>query len=467
MKDKVFEIVKNFQKKKILIIGDLMLDKYIYGDVNRISPEAPVQTVKVRKEEYFLGGAGNVANNIVSFGAKAILISEVGKDKEERIISKILKEKNIQSALIKTNKPTITKTRILGRNQQLLRIDYENTETEKEFDIIKNIKKEIKKCDAVIISDYAKGTITRRVISEIVKYKKLIVVDPKSYEPGFYKGTSLITPNEREATLMSKEKETKKIIRDIEKNTGAKVIITLGEKGMVFSKEKKLVEIPTVAKEVYDVTGAGDTVISALTLSLASGAELEEATMIANHAAGIVVGKLGTATTNVKEILRKFEFESNKIRPREEITKICSELRKQGKKIVFTNGCFDILHVGHIRVLTKAKSYGDILILGLNTDESIKKIKGPNRPIVHEKERAEMLAALESVDYVMLFSEDTPIKTINMIKPNIHVKGGDYKIEEIIERKAVEKNGGKVVLIPPVKGKSTTNIISKIKENYK
>ncbi|MFH1770951.1 MAG: D-glycero-beta-D-manno-heptose-7-phosphate kinase [archaeon] len=468
MKEHLKNIIKNFPNKKILVIGDVMLDKYIHGDVSRISPEAPVQIVQAKKELYVLGGAGNVVSNLAALNAQVTFISSIGKDKEARILKKILDQKKIKYKLIETNRPTIVKTRVVGRKQHLLRIDYENYEELKSDKIIKLVQKEIKKVDAVIISDYAKGLITKELVNKIVSFAKgrPIIADTKHSEKLFYKGVSIITPNEKEAYEISgadKKTEIILVMKKLEKTLGCKVLITRGEKGMSLLKQNQLIDIPTKAKEIYDVSGAGDTVISALALSIVSGASLEEAAIIANHSAGIVVGKFGTETTSLKELLSVFEKEDSKIKKKDQIEIISRELKKQGKKVVFTNGCFDILHVGHVKLLEKAKEHGDILILGLNTDASIKRLKGPSRPIIKEMERAEMLAALECVNYVVLFNEDTPVELIKKVRPNIHIKGGDYKTKDMPETKYVEKFGGKVVLIPLVKGFSTTDIIKKIK----
>ena len=466
MKEHLKRGINNFHKKRVLIVGDVMLDKYISGDVSRISPEASIPVVKVKKENYVLGGAGNVASNIISLGAKCVLVSSIGDDKEGVLLKKLLKNKGIKSKLTIVKKPTIVKTRIIG-TQQLLRVDYENTDEIHSSELLKAVRKEVKNCDIVIISDYAKGVITKKLVEEIVSSTNVpIIADPKHSEISYYRGVSIITPNESESYSLSLQNVDVPLVRVakiLEEELNCKTLITRAEKGLSLLKDDNLVDIPTVAQEVYDVSGAGDTVISVLALAISSGASLEESAIIANHAAGIVVSKFGTATVSKNELLSKFEEEDTKIKTFDEIVNIRKKLKKTCKKVVFTNGCFDILHVGHVKLLRKAKAFGDVLILGLNTDKSIERLKGPERPIIKENERAEMLAALEIVDYIVFFNEDTPVEIVKKIKPNIHVKGGDYKKNDMPETRFVEKYGGKVEILPLVKGFSTTNIIEKIK----
>jgi len=468
MKERLIQIINNFKRKRILVIGDIMLDKYIYGDVSRISPEAPVQIVRARKESYKLGGSGNVVNNITSLGAKATIIGEVGKDKEKDILMRLLREKKIKSRLISTKKPTITKIRVVGRSQQLIRIDFEDDKNNNAKEIIKKVKRETRSCDAIIISDYAKGSISTALMKKVlvIAKGKSIIVDPKPSHNVDYSGATLVTPNEKESYIMSgldKGKKIFEVIKKLEQKMKTKILVTRGKDGMAFIKKNKLIEVPTIAEEVYDVTGAGDTVIAVLALSIASGANLEEATVIANHAAGIVVTKFGTATVSARELLSTIEKENRKLKSQEEMTEIRKELKKQGKKVVFTNGCFDILHTGHVRLLEKTRALGDVVILGLNSDSSVRKIKGPTRPIIKESERAEMLSALECIDYIVFFDERTPVNIIKKLKPDIHVKGGDYTNKPMPERKVIEGYGGKVVLIPLFKDFSTTSVIEKIK----
>jgi len=480
--NKIKKILSNFKGKKILVIGDVMLDHYLVGDVNRISPEAPIPIVKVTQEKYVLGGAANTANNIASLGGKAYLVGIVGEDNAGKILEKQLRENNMVTAglFIDKDKPTVQKVRVVGKPQQLLRIDYENTKLSdkkiesKILDYVKNI---IKKVDAVVISDYAKGLMTKNLSSEVISLcnenKKPVIVDPKPKNVNFYKNATLITPNLKEASEMTgidNNSENAVLMGEkLKEMLDSNILITKGEYGSTLIElDGNIVHIPTKAKEVYDVSGAGDTVVATLVLALAVGADLKYAAVLANKAAGIVVGKIGTATVSMKEFGSVFEKKESKIKTLDELKSIVRELKKKGKKIVWTNGCFDILHVGHIKYLQKAKEFGDILILGVNTDDSpYFKSKGPGRPILNQDERAELLSAVECIDYIVLFNGEIPIKEVTAIEPDFIIKGGDYKEKDVVGCKLMKKTGGKVVIIPLVKGFSTTNIIKKIIEKQK
>ena len=463
------KIIKNFPKPRILVLGDLMLDAYLEGDSNRVSPEAPVPIIRAHKEEYKIGGAGNVAANISELGGNVSFVGTVGNDSSGKRLNKLLKNEGVNTYLVIENKQTTIKKRIISMNQQLLRIDYENpapTKAEKLFSILKKL---LKKCDCILISDYAKGCVTEDLIKFITKNSKVpVIVDPKQPMPEFYKNCTIITPNEGEAVKMGGlgHSTLHQVANFIEKKSKAKVLITRGAKGMSYIKKDSLITIPTIAKEAYDVTGAGDTVAAVLALSIAAGAKFEEAAFLANQAAGIVVEKFGTNTVSISELQQAFEDEVKKIKTQEQLAIISSELRKSGKKVVFTNGCFDILHAGHVNILQRSKALGDVLMLGLNTDASVRKLKGKERPIISERERAELLAALEVVDYVTFFDEDTPVNIVKKIRPSIHVKGGDYQRKDLPEARVVEKYGGKVVILPFVKGFSTTSILNRIKNNH-
>jgi len=472
MKQRFLQIIENFKDKAVLVIGDVMLDKFVYGKVRRISPEAPIPVVRVTKETYMPGGAGNTANNLASLKAFVHLIGVVGDDKEANILKECLNERGINHYLIPQEK-TIQKTRLIGEKQQIVRIDYENIkkiEKGNEELILKKIKELIDNIQVIIISDYAKGCITKELALEVIRManekNKKVIVDPKSYHKEYYKNAFLITPNDKESFEMTQEIEIEARAKRLCEELNSNVLITLGEKGMALFENNTLKEFPAVAREVYDVSGAGDTVVATIALALSANASLEEATQLANHAAGIVVGKTGTAPIKREELLVNFK-EKNKIRTREELKEISEEARSKGKKIVTTNGVFDLMHYGHIDILKKAKKLGDILVVGINTDASVKRIKGDSRPILGEQERASIIAALDCVDYVCLFSEDTPNSLLETIKPDIHVKGSDRKMEEIGEKETVEKNGGKVVLLPIIEGISTTRIINKILKGEK
>ena len=458
------------QKKKIAVIGDVMLDEYIFGSVSRINPEAPVPVLEFGRREYRLGGAANVANNIFALGGHCVLIGRIGKDKK---IKKILNEKNIHFDFIEDESlTTIIKTRMMAGTQQLLRLDNEKKTPITSKDVKKIVKK-VRNVDIIIISDYAKGMITKELMDELRKLKKIILADPKITKPELFKNVYLIKPNLEETKKalgvdVRKEEDVEKAGKLLQKQFGSHILITRGREGMsLFEKNKKPLHVPTNAREVYDVCGAGDTVIATIGIALASGNTLEESIILSNKAAGIAVGKIGNATVASKELFQKIEKENKKIKIRKEIKDVVKFLKKDGRKIVFTNGCFDILHIGHTRLFQFAKDQGDVLILGLNTDASVKRLnKGSNRPIVNEKERAEILSELHSVDYIVFFDENTPVEIISELKPDVIVKGGDYNpkdYKKMPEAKIVHNYGGKVKIFKTVDGKATTKIINKIK----
>lgn len=469
-------ILGQFKKQKIMVLGDLMLDKYIFGEVDRVSQEAPVPVVKVKSDDFKLGGAANVAHNIVALGGKVILGGVIGQDETGKSFLLKLKELKIETGgvLIDKSRPTIKKTRVIAVNQQVLRLDYENVRPiDRKFQqqFLTWYKKNLKQVEVVVISDYAKGFLKADLMTQVIKLaktaKKKVLVDPKPEHRDTYRGAFMMTPNEAEARAMleqGKELDTENLGSELQQKTGMNILITRGAKGMsLFEKGKAAVNLPTEAKEVFDVTGAGDTATAVLALGISSDLDLKEAVNWANHAAGIIVGKFGTSVLEPKEFLKKFEKESEKLKEPAELLPILAQLKKKKKKVVFTNGCFDILHVGHIKYLKEAKKLGDVLVLGLNTDASIKKLKGKNRPIVNEINRAEMISALDCVDYIVFFAEKDPCQLIGLLKPDIHVKGGDYKIEALPETKVVRSYGGKVKILKFVEGFSTTDIIEKIK----
>jgi D-beta-D-heptose 7-phosphate kinase / D-beta-D-heptose 1-phosphate adenosyltransferase len=451
-------LLNNFSNAKIVVIGDVMLDKYIFGNVSRISPEAPVPILTVNEESYRLGGAANVAANISSLGGDVSLFGFVGKDENSKILSNLFREKGIKSFL-DTNHKTTVKERIIGRDQQMIRLDREDN-SPKYFtpEILAPLKKKSLASDVIIISDYAKGCVTSDLMRVLKSFNKKIIVDPKPQNTSLYSNCFLITPNEKEALEMSSQSEVYSAGKYLRDNLGCNVLITRGEKGMVLFSDTNI-EIPTVAKEIYDVTGAGDTAIATLSLALSCGSSLEEAVILANHSAGISVGKIGTSTVSIEELRKEFfQEEKNKILDYTDLSEKLEQYHSQNKKICFTNGCFDILHPGHISYLNQAKKMGDVLIVGLNSDCSVKKIKGESRPINNQRDRATMLSALESVDVVTIFTEETPYELIRKIKPDVLVKGGDYAPEQIVGREFAKETR----VIPFLKGYSTTKIISKL-----
>ncbi|WP_257938166.1 D-glycero-beta-D-manno-heptose-7-phosphate kinase [Campylobacter lari] len=446
------------KKPKILVVGDFMVDHYIWCDCTRISPEAPVMVMKSQKEDKRLGGAGNVYANLKSLGAEVFALGLVGDDESGRFLKENLNAK----LLVEKDRKTPLKSRILSHSQQVLRLDDENDfGTKLEDEIIKEYKKIAKDYDAIILSDYAKGVLTSKVTKALIEYANTlnlpILIDPKGSDFSKYQNATLLTPNKKEATLAlgiekidNLEKALKKLKDDLNLTYS---IITLSEEGIALFDEKLHI-IPAKALEVYDVTGAGDSVIAMLAYALALKVDIAKACELANDAAAVVVAKVGSVSVSLEEIknLKKASFE-DKIKSKEELVKLI-----QGQKVVFTNGCFDIMHYGHIKYLEKAKKLGDILVVGLNSDESVKRLKGNSRPINLEFQRACMLASMYFVDYVVIFDEDTPYELIEFLKPDVLVKGADYKGKEVVGSNLVKK----VELIDFEDGFSTTNIINRI-----
>jgi len=462
-KQKLLKIIENFKDKKILVIGDIILDHYIFGNIQRISQEAPVPIIGFDSEEYLLGGAANTAANIASLSGNPTLLGFIGQDKNGKRLIQLAKKQGMNFIPSYVSE-TIEKTRIISENQQLLRIDKEN-KYPKYFNQ-ELVLQELEKTDLIIISDYAKGAITRTLMELISNKGKMIIIDPKPSNKIFYKDVFLITPNKKEALEMSNCSNVNDAGEKLKQELSTNVIITQGKQGMtIFNKGIR--NIPTYAKEVYDVTGAGDTVIATIGLALATGADLEQAAILANHAAGIVVAKPRTAKATLSELKTELSQENQKIKTFEELQEISINHHNQKKKLVWTNGCFDILHQGHVDYLKKAKQAGDYLIVGLNSDESVRKFKGPNRPVQKEEARAEIISALQFVDYVVIFQEQSPKKYLEILKPDVYAKGGDYNIDTINqeERKIIENYGGEIILIPSSDNNmSTTKIIEKTKE---
>lgn len=483
------EALSRFVDTPILVVGDLMIDEYIWGHVNRVSPEAPVQIVEGEKEEFTLGGAGNVVKNLVSLEAQVFVTSVVDRGDTGEQIVKELKRLGVETSGIFKNPEKVSsrKTRILSldNNQQILRVDRESVEPisqKDEKNITDFIDSNIERFGAIILSDYSKGVLTQTLIVKIIaraqKKNIPVIVDPKGSKYEKYRNASIITPNKKEAeTVLNLHIEDDQTLHKagrllLNRLKTDSILITLGKDGMVlFQKGKKAIQIPAMKKEVYDVTGAGDTVISLLGLGVASGLTLREAIEIANIAAGIVVGKIGTAAVTLQEIiddvLQHTIYSSNKVLDPAPLAKLVGDRKKSGNTIVFTNGCFDILHMGHTSFLQQARQLGDFLIVGLNSDDSVRRLKGPHRPVVPLRERAAILSSLAGVDYITSFEEDTPLNLINTLKPDILVKGDDYKKNEVVGREIVESYGGRVELIKLVKGVSTTSIIERIVQSAK
>ncbi len=453
--------INQYNEKTILVIGDLILDEFIFGKVERINPEAPVPILNVKKKEFRLGGAANVAQNVISLGGKCVLFGVAGDDESAQILIELAKTGKLNYCITKNKSfPTIRKIRAIAQNHHLLRLDFEeNYKTDELF--IQTLKEclEQNNFDAVIISDYGKGTINQNIFDVLKLFNIPVFVDPKPVNKELYKNAFLITPNLKEAKeLAGKEEGLGGALCEI---YNSNILITKGEQGMsLYELGKEELNIPTQAKEVCDVTGAGDVVIAALALSYTCCKDLEKSARISNIAAGISVGKIGTAQVLQQELLEEVRQDSNKIKTLDELKSIIHDLKLKNKKIVFTNGCFDILHTGHTRLFSFAKKQGDILILGLNSDDSVKRLKGSERPINSQEKRAEVLANFSQIDYITLFEEDTPLNLVENLRPDIIVKGGDYKPENVVGNNIAE-----VRIFNTVEGESTTNALEKMKSD--
>jgi len=465
---------------KLLVIGDLMIDHYLWGSCERISPEAPVQVVNVKSESAVLGGAGNVINNLNALGAQVDVISVIGSCEISEELKELLADIRVDTQYLITQKDRITskKSRIIASQQQVVRYDRESTDeisSESQKEILTTFKSIIADYDAVLLSDYGKGVLTNGLTKSLISIanerNKKVLVDPKGLDYSKYKGAYLLTPNKKEASEATQISigDDESLTQAITKlKTGCDLdvsLITLSEQGVAIYDDK-LRTHPTVAREVFDVTGAGDTVLASLGFALACEYEIDDAVEFSNLAAGVVVGKIGSATATLNEII-EYESSLNKstsdehIKTLSEIATLSEELKARGKKIIFTNGCFDILHAGHVRYLETAKSYGDILILGLNSDRSVTALKGEGRPINIQMDRAYILAALEAVDYVVVFDEDTPYDLIKAVKPHVLVKGGDYEGKDVVGQDIADE----LKLVQFVDGKSTTRTIEKIQKS--
>lgn len=473
-------------EQTVLCIGDLMLDDFIYGEVSRVSPEAPVPVLVVKREDKLIGGAGNVACNIASLGARCLFLSVIGDDEAGGILKSAFVRYGglIEPELVvDPARPTIRKLRFVSEHysSHLLRADWEiaaPVPAPIEDTLIERLKAMLPQADAVVLSDYAKGTLTPRVvraaIDEARRLGKAVIVDPKGADFSVYRRATLITPNRKELG-----EATHRPVRDYDELAAAAaalrrlvdsaaVLVTLSEDGMLLQAgEAAPTHVPAYPVRVRDVSGAGDTVVAVLAAFLALGADFEIAMRAANAAASVVVGKRGTATVSLPE-LRSRILPAAALASEEKIVydaavmdERAGEWRAQGLRIGFTNGCFDILHPGHVKLLTQARAACDRLIVGLNSDASVRRLKGAQRPIQTMHARAEVLAALEAVDLVAIFEEDTPIELITRLRPAVLVKGSDYRLDQVVGRDVVEAHGGEVLLVDIVPGHSTTGILSR------
>lgn len=464
----------------ILVVGDLMIDHYLWGSSERISPEAPVPVVDIDSDSTVLGGAGNVINNLKTLGANVDVISVIGDCETSKKLLGLLKKINIETShlFIQKNRITTKKTRVISSQQQVVRFDQESSSEiteELQLAVLKAFKTIAKNYDVILISDYGKGVLTFELTQKLISFSneinKKILVDPKGLNYKKYSGAYLLTPNKKEASeatniAIEDIDSLNQAIKSLKMQCNLKVsLITLSEQGVAVFDDKLRIH-PTVAIEVFDVTGAGDTILASLGFALSCDYNIDQAIEFANLASGVVIGKIGSATASLNEIIAyesslKKSTSNEHIKSWDEISSIVSELKNQNKKIVFTNGCFDILHIGHIKYLEKSKSFGDILILGLNSDNSIRNLKGKSRPINNENDRAYILASLEVVDYLVIFNEDTPLELIEIVEPDVLVKGADYENKEVIGQDIVKE----LKLVEFIDGKSTTKTIERIKQS--
>ncbi|HHI78452.1 MAG TPA: D-glycero-beta-D-manno-heptose-7-phosphate kinase [Planctomycetes bacterium] len=465
---------------RVLVFGDLILDRYVDGNANRVSPEAPVLVFSSGFSYFRLGGAGNVAANVVSAGGEATCLGYVGEDEGAQQMADLLRKNGIddRGLIVDKSRPTTLKTRFVSKTHQVLRVDEESKEVasrEVEDRVLHFLDEHLGGFDALLLSDYGKGVLSLRLLNEVIARAKAldlpVLVDPKGRDFSKYRGATLITPNKKEAEEATGFKidsaTSLEEVADILIETGdlKSVVITLGAEGIFFkTKDGKKRILPTEAKSVFDVTGAGDTVVAILGLGLGAGLDLESSVRLANLAAGIVVGRFGTAAVSREELLGVLGADhGSKILDENSLASTLVKLRSEKKRIVFSNGCFDLLHPGHLDYLAKAKSYGDVLILGVNDDESIRRAKGPTRPICPLKDRLLMLSGLEIVDYLIPFGEDTPLNLIQKISPDVLVKGEDWRDKGVVGRDWVEAHGGQVVLVPFLEGYSTTRLVERIR----
>ena len=470
-------------RQTVLCVGDLMLDEFVYGEVSRISPEAPAPVIAVQRSEANVGGAGNVARNIASLGARCIFVGLIGDDEAgAQLKAGLAQESRIESVLVcDPSRPTTRKMRFVSEHfsTHMLRADWElaaPAAADIEQKLIDTILPLLARADIVLLSDYAKGVLTARVIRNIIdaarKLGKRVIVDPKNANFAIYRGATLLTPNRKEFAEATRSRaDTDKSIADAAQDAMQladceAMLVTQSEHGMTLVPRKgEAIHVRAHSVKVRDVSGAGDTVAAALAVALGAGADWETALRMANAAAAVAVSKKGTAAVTARELRRRilpFAFDDKILATSEELDAHLQDWRKRGLRIGFTNGCFDILHPGHVKVLTAAaRAACDHLIVGLNSDASVRRLKGEGRPVQNELARAHMLAALEAVDFVVIFDEDTPINLITQIKPNVLVKGGDYTREQVVGYEIVDATGGDVVLVDILPGHSTTSLVDR------
>lgn len=481
----LLSILEGVGRPRVVIVGDLIIDKYVSGEVSRISPEAPIPVLAAQRSELRLGGAGNVAANLRAMDAAVDVVGVVGDDGHGRAMRELLEAGSIGTGglVVDGTRPTIEKTRMMSGVQQMLRVDWEDVRPLDGAALshaLETIPRALEGADAVVLSDYGKGMLTPAVLELAIAEGRRrglpVLVDPKGSDFSRYRGATLITPNRKEAegalgrriaSLDELPAAADELIRAADLELA---VITLSADGIYFRTGPRHAgprvegRIPTHARAVFDVTGAGDTVVAHLAFHLGARVDIEAAVSLANHAAGIVVAKLGTHSVSREELVDRLQQglpHEGKIVPRAGIGAVVEGLRRDGKRVVFTNGCFDVLHAGHVNYLRFARSKGDALVVGVNDDASVARLKGPTRPVNGLEDRMEVLAALEVVDAVVPFHEDTPKALVEQVSPDVLVKGEDYKDKEVVGAEWVEAHGGQVVLAPLLQGRSTTGILER------
>ncbi len=475
------QLFDNLASCTVAVIGDMMLDVYLYGEVERISPEAPVPVVRLSSERSVPGGAANVAANIAHLGGSVRLVGVVGEDDGFTVLSRLLTERGrilLDGVVRSPDFPTIRKTRLLGHRQQIVRIDQERRgppPREVEDAVAARAMAAMDHCDVAILSDYGKGTLTERVLGTILAHAKttgkIVIVDPKRLDLSAYRGATIITPNRHELSLATgrpceTDEDASAAAAIASKISGADVLLTRSEKGMsYFPKDGAPIHLPTVAREVFDVSGAGDTVVAVLGICLAVGLPIADAMKAANHAAGIVVGKVGTALVSRDELFIDLsleggqDVEDGRMLDLDTLVRLRGFWKSRGLTVGVTNGCFDLLHPGHVSLIRQAAGSCDRLILALNTDTSVRRLKGPSRPVQNETARATVIGALKGVAAVVLFDEETPYELIAALQPDLLVKGSDYTEDQVVGADIVRAGGGKILLAQLVAGQSTTRLI--------
>lgn len=478
------QIVRRFDLARVLVIGDIILDRYVFGAVQRLSPEAPIPVLRPSVDRSTLGGAANVALNIATLGGHTTLVGVVGNDEAGMEVARLVGERgSITNALVTVpNRPTTRKTRFMTGSHQLLRLDEETTDAlagAPAEALLATVRAHLARAQVIVLSDYAKGVLSDQVLHDVIAMANaigcVVIADPKRPDFRAYRGATIVTPNEHEVRLATRigaehDSEADQAGREaLEQTQGKAVLVTRSAKGLTLvCQDAPALHLPTRAREVADVSGAGDTLVAALAVSLAAGADLHAAAVLANATAGISVGKQGTATVSRQELLDSLHLEAlaeteDKVATMEEAIAQVAEWRRRGLRVGFANGCFDLIHPGHVSLLNQARAACDRLIVALNTDASVQRLKGPTRPVQDQAARATVMAALAPVDLVVLFDEDTPFEAISRLRPDVLVKGADYTIDKVVGADLVQGWGGRVVLADLKAGHSTTAAIRRMK----